>query len=295
MTTTPKLGFILSLPRSGSTVLSALLDRKKGVVSPPESVFPQMLGTVSQTERTNRRWMAALYLGSTFPPTPLNLDDAEACMQGSNEEILIALGKAVAAKLNRDPNLVNTVVWKTPRMVGMHQGPLSTQGKFVVLRRNPHNVFESQFRVEFGKKNRNSYRFALFRESYEYAFSRLPKDRVFKLTYDSLPGSLADLMTFLGAPDQGEWETRSSSLDLAAENCGHMSEVTKEFRNTDPEKRARLDPGQVKTLNRAMLIARPTRVFLGGLRAYYDHQSMLWSRNKATMLLQADTRAENHA
>jgi hypothetical protein len=291
----PQLAYILSLPRSGSTVLSALLDRKKGIVSPPESCFPQMLGMIPDNERKDRRWLAALYLGCTFPPTPLSLDDAEACMLGSNEEILIALGKAVAVKLDRDPDEIKAVVWKTPRMVGMHAGPLSTRGKFIVLRRNPHNVFESQFRVDFGKNNRNPYRFAIFRESYENAFARIPKERVFELHYDSLPGILPKLMAFLGAENQGDWESRKSSLDLAAENCYWMTEVTKEFQNKDPEKRARLDPMQVKTLDRAMRLARPIRPFLGPVRAYFDHQSLLWSRDKARKVLRTETGEKPHA
>jgi hypothetical protein len=289
----PQLAYILSLPRSGSTVLSALLDRKKGIVSPPESSFPQMLGLIRDEERNDRRWMAALYLGCTFPPTPLSLDDAEACMRGSNEEILIALGKAVAATLDRDPEKIQAVVWKTPRMVGMHRGPLATNGKFIVLRRNPHNVFESQFRVDFGEKNRNPYRFAIFRESYENAFSRLPEERVLELHYDSLPCILPELIAFLGVDDQGDWESNKSSLDLAAENCSWMTEVTKEFQNKDPEKRARLDPTQVKTLERAMHLARPVNPFLGPLRAYYDHQSTKWCRDKALQVLQAEANSKH--
>ena len=286
MNSNVKLAYILSLPRSGSTVLSALLDRKKGIVSPPESVFPQMLGTVTPKEREDKRWMAALYLGSTFTPTPLSLEDAKECMLGSNEEILIALGKAVAAKLDRDPDQVEAVVWKTPRMVGMHKGPLSTDGKFVVLRRNPHNVYESQFRVDFGDKNRNPYRFALLRESYEHAFSRLPKDRTIDITYDSLPDSLADLMLFLGVNEKGEWESASSSLDLAAEHCGHMADVTKPFENKDPAKRARLDPAQIRKLELAMRLAKFAKAFLGPVRARFDQQSMQWSRDKAASLMQ---------
>ena len=277
----PQLAYILSLPRSGSTVLSALLDRKKGIVSPPESSFPQVLGVVSAKERQDRRWLAALYLGATFPPTPLSLDDAQACMHGSNEEIIIALGKAVAVKLDRDPEQLKAIVWKTPRTVGMHAGPLSTHGKFIVLRRNPHNVFESQFRVDFGKNNRNPYRFAIFRESYEHAFSRLPKDRVFELEYDDLPGVLPELMDYLGVDERGDWESRRSSLDLAAENCSWMTEVTKEFQNKDPEKRARLDPQQVTRLELAMKLARPLRPLMGPIRSYFDHQSMGPIRERA--------------
>ncbi len=282
----PILAYILSLPRSGSTVLSAMLDKRKGIVSPPESCFPQVLGTVSPEERKNRRWMAALYIGSTFPPTQLSLDDAASCMEGSNEDILIALGRAVAAKLDRDPNEVRAVVWKTPRNVGMHAGPFSTPGKFIVLRRNPHNVFESQFRVGFGKNNRNPFRFSIFRESYEHAFARIPTERKLEIHYDDLPLVLTKVVEFLGLPDQGDWAGNQSSLDLAVESCSWMSEVTKEFQNQDPKKRARLDSKQVRTLNFAMKLARPTRWILGPARAYFDHQSLLWCLDRARHILE---------
>jgi hypothetical protein len=276
------LAYILSLPRSGSTVLSALLDRRKGIVSPPESCFPQMLGMITDYERKDPRWLAALYLGCTFPPTPLTLEDAEKCMKGSNQDMLIALGKAVAVKLDRDPDEINVVVWKTPRMIGMHKGPLSTDGKFIILRRNPHNVYESQFRVEFGKNNRNPYRFALFRESYEHSMNRIPKERIMNVSYDDLPSILPDILGFFGVQDNGEWDNRRSSLDLAAENCTWMTDVTKEFLNRDKEKRARLDPVQVKKLDFALRLARPTRCILGPMRSHFDKISLRWSVEKAT-------------
>lgn len=202
-------------------------------------------------------------------------------MRGSNEDILIALGKAVAVKLDRDPEQIKAIVWKTPRTVGMHRAPLATQGKFIVLRRNPHNVFESQFRVDFGKNNRNPYRFAIFRESYEYAFSRLPKHRVFELEYDDLPGVLPSLLDFIGVENQGEWDSTKSSLDMAAKSCSWMSDVTKEFQNKDPEKRARLDPRQINRLELAMKLIRPLRSLMGPVRSYFDHQSMGPIRERA--------------
>jgi hypothetical protein len=254
-----------------------------------------MLGMISDEERQNRRWMAALYFGCTPAPTPLNFEEAEACMHGSNEEMLIALGKALAVKLDRDPEQIQTVVWKTPRMVGMHRGPLSTNGKFIILRRNPHNVFESQFRVGFGNNNRYPYRFAFFRESYENAFARLPKFRCFELQYDDLPGILPELLEFIGVEGQGDWSGIKSSLDLAAENCSWLTEVTKEFHNRDIEKRARLDPIQLKTLDRAMRLVRPARFLLGPTRAYFDHRSLSWSRNKAAEVLQAETHGMQHS
>ena len=268
------LAYILSLPRSGSTVLSAMLDRQKGIVSPPESSFPQVLSGISANERSDKRWLAALYFGSTFVPTPLSLEDAEACMEGSDEDILISLGLAIAAKLNRDPAQIRLIVWKTPRTVGMHKVPLSTSGKFVILRRNPHNVFESQFRVAFGENNRNPYRFAIFRESYEHAFARLPIARVFELEYDSLPEILPALQSFLGVESAGEWEHYEASLDRASKECSHMTTVTAAFENKDPQKRANLHPAQIAALECAMKLARPLRSFLGPVRAYFDNCSM---------------------
>jgi hypothetical protein len=277
----PKLAYILSLPRSGSTVLSAMLDRKHGIISPPESSFPQVLGEMTSEERADPRRMAALYLGATFPPTPLSLEDAQACMMGTDADILVALGLACAVKLARDPSEVRAVIWKTPRTVGMHAAPLATGGKFIVLRRNPHNVFESQFRVGFGEKNRNPFRFAIFRESYEHAFARLPAGRVLETEYDDLPGSITTILDFLGLPDQGDWQNHQSSLAMAAEACSWMSEVNDEFVNRDPEKRKKLDPKQVARLNLALKIARPLRPLLGPLRRHFDVASLGPIRERA--------------
>ena len=283
---TPSLCFILARPRSGSTVFSALLDKRVGIVSPPESSFPQVLGVLSENERSNLRWMAALYIGATFPPTPLNLDDAEACMEGTNEEILIKLGLAVASKLGRESEEMNGIVWKTPRTVGMHSALLSTSGKFIILRRNSHNVFESQFRVGFGEANRNPYRFAVFSESYEHAFARVPKERKMDVHYDDLPGVIPAVLRFMGVADKGERVGGVSSLEAAAQNCGWLSEVTREFKNSDPEKRSRLDPSQIASLERAMKIARPLRPFLGPVRSYFDQQSMGPIRQRAQARLE---------
>jgi len=268
------LAYILSQPRSGSTVLTAILDKRKGVVCMPESSFPQALGVLSRKERADKRWMAALYLGSTFPPTPLSFDDALACMKGRDEDILNALGRSLAGKLGRNPDDVRTVVWKTTRTIGLHKGPLATSGRFVVLRRNPHNVFESQSRFEYGVRNRRPFRYAVFLQSYEHALSRLPSSRTFNLDYDETEERLPALLEYLRIEDQGVWEAGGSSMDLVAESCSWLTEITKDFCNTDPEKRARLAPAMVTRLDRAMLLTRPLRPFLGPLRAHYDMRSM---------------------
>lgn len=281
----PELAYILSLPRSGSTVLSAMLDRYHGVISPPESSFPQVLGEMTREERSDPTRMAALYIGATFPPTPLSIDDAESCMIGTDREILIALGLACAEKLGRDPTAVRAVIWKTPRTVGMHRAPLATGGRFLVLRRNPHNVFESQFRVGFGENNRNPFRFAIFRESYEHAFSRLPRERILETHYDDLPQSIDGILSFLGIDNRGEWKNHQSSLALAAEACSWMSEVNQEFVNRDMEKRRKLSAKQVSRLNLALALTRPLRCLLGPVRRHYDVSSLGPIRERAVEAL----------
>jgi hypothetical protein len=268
------LVYILSQPRSGSTVLTAILDKRKGVVCLPESSFPQVLGVIGEKERANPKWLAALYLGSTFPPTPLTMADAEACMFGSNEEILFSLGKALAAKIGRDPAEVETVVWKTTRTIGMHNGPLSTNGKFIVLRRHPHNVFESQFRFEYGVRNRNPYRYGIFAQSYEHALSRCPRERTLELDYAEIPDKLVEITKFLNVEDRGEWETGKSSLELVAESCSWLTQITEKFSNTDEKKRAQLSPTLARAVTRSLYLTRCIRPFIGPLRAFFDRRSM---------------------
>ena len=269
------LAFILSQPRSGSTVLTAMLDKRKGVVCMPESSFPQVLGMISEKERSNPRWLAALYRASTFPPrpappTPLMIRDAEKCMGGTNEEILFSLGKALATKLGRDESAVQTVVWKTTRTIGLHVGPMSTSGKFIILRRNPYNVFESQFRVEFGLRNRNPFRYAIFSQSYECAFKTVPAARKIELEYDEIPERFIELLAFLQIDSNSEWEQQVSSINIASQTVPWLSEVTGNFRNNDASKRDRLSNGQKSYLSFCLFSTKFLRPLTLPLRRHYD-------------------------
>jgi hypothetical protein len=268
------LVYLLSLPRSGSTLLSAMLDRRKGIISMPESSFPQVLGAVTPKERKDSRWLAALYLGSTMVPTPITFAEAMTCISGSDEEILKALGRLLAVKIGRDPEKLTTILWKTTRTIGMNEGTVATSGKYIVLRRHPLNVFESQFRVDFGLYNRQPWRFALFRQSYENAFAQLPKDRVYELDYERIPEQMPRLLDYLGLKDKGEWEQGVSNFETVAKECYWLNEITGEFRNTDEEKRKRLDRCQKSNLERAMRWTRPIKPLLGPIRSYYDMKSL---------------------
>ena len=250
-----------------------------------ESCFPQVLGTLSVKERADKRWLAALYLGSRMAPDPLDIAEAEACMSGDDEEILFTLGKTVAEKLGRDAREVTNVVWKTTRAIGLHQGPKATSGKFVALRRNIINVFESQSRFVHGVNNRNPYRYAIFAQSYEHALNQCPADRTFQLNYDDLPGILPSLLEFMGVSDQGEWGTKSSILDDVAKECDWLSQVTGEFKNTDETKRAQLDPILGKRLTSALAAASTLRPLMGPVRKHFDMNSVAYVKKLARELL----------
>ncbi len=280
------LSFILSQPRSGSTVLSAILDRIKGVVVMPESSFPQVLGEISSEERRSKRWLAALYRGSTFPslpepPTPLSIDDAERCMEGSDAEILLALGKALTVKLGKDSSQVTHVIWKTTRTIGLHKGPVLTGGRFVILRRHLHNIFDSQFRVDFGMRNRNPWRFAVFTQSYENAFEHLPKTARFELNYATIPEDLQRLLDFLGIEERLEWPQGKSSIELVSETASWLTQATASFQNTDQEKRAKLAPQLKGRLDIALQFTRPLRPLMGPVRRHYDLKSLADIREEA--------------
>jgi len=276
-----QLIFIVSLPRSGSSVLSAMLDQRQGLVSVPESAFPQILGKIRPSERADRRWLAALYHGAAMSPTPLTMNEAEECMVGTNQEILTRIGLAVARKMGRNPAEIQAVSWKTPKVTAALEAPLSTNGIFVVLRRNPHNVFESQFRFHFGANNRKPLRFAIFRESYESGFARIPKSRKIEIEYDSLPGAIDSILQFAGIENTGCWNNHTSSLALASEQCYWLKGIDQEFVNRDAEKRGNLEPQQVIKLNQAMRIARRLRPLLLPLRHYFDHVSIGHIRARA--------------
>lgn len=266
--------FVISEPRSGSTVLTAMLDRRKGMLSMPESSFPQVLGYLKDHERTDPRRLAGIYLGSTFVPTPLKFAEIESCMVGNDREILDQLARATAVAVGRDPQQLNCVIWKTVRTIGMHRVLEDLDARVVILRRHPHNVFESQSRFSYGVRNRKPLRYAVFRQSYEAAFAKLDVSQQLEIEYDDLPDALADICGFLEVPDLGVWADDSSHFAEAAGNCTWLSEVTREFQNRDLEKRARLDESACRTLDRCLSMTRPLRLAMHPVRRFFDRRSL---------------------
>lgn len=277
--------FIISEPRSGSTVLTAMLDRRRGMLSMPESSFPQVLGYLSPSERNNPRRLAAIYLGSTFVPTPLSFEEITECMRGCDREVLDNLALATAAKVGRNPHDVAFAAWKTVRTIAMHRVIEAMDARVVVLRRHPHNVFESQFRFSYGVRNRRPLRYAFFHQSYEKAFSRLHVSRRLEMSYDDLPEALGKLTAFIGLADRGMWPDSSSHFEQVVDQCSWLSEITKEFQNRDPEKRANLDPAVIRRLDLCLAATRPLRPLMGPVRSHFDRRSLGHVRGIAAGIL----------
>ncbi len=266
--------FVISEPRSGSTVLTAMLDRRQGILSMPESSFPQVLGYLHARDRSDPKRLAAIYIGSTFVPTPLDQEEIEACMQGCDCEVLDQLATATARKVGRDPADLGFAVWKTVRTIGMHRVIESLDAKVVILRRHPHNVFESQSRFSFGVRNRKPLRYAIFRQSYESAFESLRVSRCLNIDYDNLPEAISTICDFIGLPDRGVWPDNSSHFSEVAGQCSWLSEITGEFRNRDIEKRSRLDATMCRHLDCCLSLTRPLRPFMFPVRRYFDRRSL---------------------
>lgn len=251
-----------------------MLDRRRGMLSMPESSFPQVLGYLTPAERNNPRNLAAIYLGSTFVPTPLDFEEIVACTSGADREVLDRIALATAAKIGRKPSDVEFAIWKTVRTIGMNRVIESLDAKVVVLRRNPHNVFESQFRFGYGVRNRKPLRYAFFHQSYEKAFASLRISNRLEMAYDDLPGALSTLTEFVGLPDRGMWPDDSSHFAQVVDQCSWLSEITKEFRNRDPEKRANLEPSAIRRLDLCLALTSLVRPLMGPIRGFFDRRSL---------------------
>jgi hypothetical protein len=252
----------------------------------PESSFPQVLGVVGAQERMDKRWMAALYVASSFSGTLLSVAEAESCMVGDNREILERLGWAMAEKTSRPPGKVRLIIWKTTRMVSCLDGPLAAGGRFIVLRRHPHNVYDSQFRVPFGVNNRKPWRFALFRASYEAAFRSIPGDLRYDLEYEEIPQKMEEMLDFVGFADEGEWTTGGSSFDGVVESRPWHSEIRAGFQSTDARKREAVGAGTAASLDRMerlMTLASPVMPLL---RNRFDQRNFEDIRQRASRLME---------
>ncbi len=239
--------FIASLPRSGSTVLTTMLDRREGVVCLPESFFPWALQSLGERKMQDRDFVAALFLASCPDGSPLTFGEARACVRATKAETMDALAATFAEKLGRGGPSLKVAVWKATRLTGRWRAAGDAGGKFVILHRNPLNVYESQFRVDFGMKNRNPFRFCLFEASYAAAFATYPAAMTYELDYSNIPERLDELAAWLGAGATVRSANGSSFTDLSGQMPWH-TEIGKPFTDRDAEKRENLSPATVSAI-----------------------------------------------
>ncbi len=276
--------FIVSVPRSGSTVLTKILDRYEDIFCLPESFFPALIGKVSDEEWRDKRLMAALFVASCSDGSPLTLDEAESCIRENKSETLDALALAAARKAEREPESIHTIVWKFTRLVGCWQFAASTGGLFLILRRNPLNVYLSQFRVHFGQKNKNPCRFALFEASYNAAFKSYPEATTRRLDYADTESSIGDIVAWLGSSGRMLANSSKGIGEISGKNPWH-SEINKPFKNTDAEKLASLRGSQSTSYHLARMFLTLVPIVPRIARTLADRRQLGALRDQAQDIL----------
>lgn len=232
-----QLSCIVSLPRSGSTVLTAELDRFEGVVCVPETYFPQILDFLPAEELQSPKRLAQVFLATCDAGFLLDQGELEQLIQPDDwRKTFISIGLCCAEKAGRDPYAIRAIVWKSTRMLTGFQRMQGAGAKFVILRRNPINVYESQFRVDFGIHNRNIIRFAAFRQSYEALFTELQKAGSFQLEYESIPQRMDALLDWVGGTKQLRAVGESTMAHTMAQHDWHKG-LLDGFNCKDEEKR----------------------------------------------------------
>ncbi|MEM7096915.1 MAG: hypothetical protein AAF541_01550 [Pseudomonadota bacterium] len=261
---------VYSLPRSGSTAFLAELDKWKGVICLPESYFPQILEYLSEEELNNPRTLAAYFLSSSPSGSLLSFEEAMQCMEPKDlRKTLINIGLSCAQKLGRSISDVKIIVWKTTRIIGRWELFSKCGGRFIVLRRNKYNIFESQFRVSFGVHNRNPFRFALFHESYEAVFQRLPEQQRFSAFYEDIPSLAKQLGSWLRVSG----ERRSDGLSSLASTHGKQEwhdGLLSDFNSMDEEKVKKVSEVQKISIELGCFVGRQFHWLLARFRDRYD-------------------------
>lgn len=229
--------FVASLPRSGSTVLTHMLDQREDVLALPESFFPATLELVDDATFSQRELMAGLFIASCSDGAPLDFNETLECITPDRKETLDRLATAIARHMERDPAKIRVVIWKATRIVGCWKFAESMGGRFLILDRPLLNIYNSQFRVHFGQKNRNPLRFSLFAASYEWAFRHYPANKTRRLAYANIPSEIEAIAKWAGSEGKMRAEGESAVSRTAGNNAWH-SGIGSQFQNRDREKLA---------------------------------------------------------
>lgn len=227
---------VFSLPRSGSTVLTAQLDEIKGIVCVPENYFPCLISFLDNWESCSEEILAELFLAATDDKNILNYYEVLSCIQKDNlSKTFVGIGLLVASKAGRSVEDVKAVVWKTTRLVSGFSALKEAGFKFVLLQRNPLNVLGSQFRVGFGEKNRRPLRFVLFNYSYQSVFRDIAHGDTFLINYSDIKDRVSDLSRWMGVGAE-KWNEGHSVVVASMASSAWHSGLSKQFNDKDAEK-----------------------------------------------------------
>lgn len=267
-------------------MLARLLSSRADVLCVPESFFPGLLDWVTEEDWQNPAWMAALFHASCSDGSPLSLAEAQDCMLGGPQSSMAALARKVAEKDGRDPGRIRAVVWKSTRLVGSHRKTDALGWKYLILKRPELNVYESQFRVPFGAKNRDPRRFALFAASYEEAFRTLPAGKTRELNYGEIPRELDAVLAWMGSRAGVDVTDRPGILDKTAGQRPWHSAIGSDFRDDDEAKLSNLSDTQVRQFQRARGIFRRVGILPRLARARADRRQAEALREAARNLVE---------
>ena len=237
--------FIISLPRSGSTVLTRMLSVRDDVICLPESFFPHLLDFITPEEWKDTRFVAALFITSCSDGSPLTLEECLPCIAATHEETLHNIASRVALKEGRAPDSIKAVVWKATRLIGSNRAIQKFGWRNIILHRPYLNVYESQFRVSFGNRNRKPSRFALFASSYDAAFRRYDERQTLNVKYSTIPEQLSEIFEWIGSESARE-SSSTGSVEVTSGQRAWHTEINKPFRNDDTNKLTNLMPSQIR-------------------------------------------------
>lgn len=276
----PEIIQILSLPRSGSTLLTRQLSRHSDILCLPESSFPNLLDHLKPGEWKDKDKIAKLFIESCYDGSPLSFNETRDCVSSDAKTTLENVGRAVANKEERDYDSLIAVVWKTTRLVGSTKTLRAMKARFIILHRDPLNVFESQHRVPFGVKNRNSVRFALFEGTYGAAFDRLRNYDPFHLDYTNLVAQLAELSDWIGSVTSPSDSNRSLLDETAGKRAWHAT-IGAEFQDKDHLKLVNLPKQKIRLFRVTRRVLRITPTPLSVMRTLVDLREARALRRRA--------------
>lgn len=249
--------------------MTSMLDQYRGIISLPESGFPQLLGYLSERQWKRKDLIAAAYLRACFGGSLLSLEEAHGCIVDDRKETLTRLGIAEAGKAGRDTAGVSYIIWKTTRMISQWRTLSGIGGGFAIIDRDALNVFESYLRVGFAAKNRKPLRFAVYLRGYEAALAAYPPSMTERFDYPKLAEQLPAYLRHLGV-DPEDRHNGPSTLAAVSDRFEFHAEILGDFKDRDGEKRGNLSAEAARRVTRARGAIKPFGYPCFLLRRYAD-------------------------